>query len=215
MDPEVISYLDHSIMLLCASCPCYICSVTWCVHACAVCVHLQSPKEARLYFFNIWDEIINQWSPVLGPDTCEVDSLLFYVLTFSWLEKWMKPPWNAVLWAVISENMMSVLSAWKILLNRKCAWMISVFADVSCQTLREGLWCGTPLSCGAAGNWKRRSGECWRREEEVEDESGAAAHQGFLGHGTRKWTSLVWPAGAYAQKKCEDTHCREARAIVK
>lgn len=204
MDPEVISYFDHLIMLLCASFPCYIWHMMRaCI--CSMCPFTVIQGGMTVFFFQQmrWD--YQPVIPSVGPQHvkwCPMCGGQLAVLQEPWLLYTShlvgcRIGWSlsAVPWVVIRENTIV-----EILLNRKCAWMISVFADVSYQTLREGLWCTTPLSCGAAGNWKRRSGERWRREEEVEDESGAAARQGFLGHGTRKWTSLAWPAGAYSQK---------------
>lgn len=105
-------------------------------------------------------------------------------------------------WAVIRENMMSALSAAKDEQLSKYCWMGSVQEwFLLLLTWAIGAFMkafDAALHCLAELQEIER--ERWRREEEVEDERGAAARQAFLGHGTRKWTSLAWPAGAYSQK---------------
>lgn len=159
MDPEVISYLHHSIMFLWASFPCYFCPITRhvCAHAAVF-----STKCTLLDFLcqreNKNDDLFRTW-------VCRGQFLLLYISsTVKWVELsedtlslcafyvlWMKPekmePLSQVHWKVTScPNTVE----WKLWVN----FFLSFFFFA-----RVVLWCSSPLSCRAAGNWKGRWGE--------------------------------------------------------
>lgn len=88
------------------------------------------------------------------------------------------------------------LLCWCKLSNPPCRPLMSLFIVLqSCRKLKGKIW-------AALAKGRRGGGREWR-----------APRQGFLGHGTRKWTRLAWPAGARSQE-CEETQSREARAVV-
>lgn len=86
----------------------------------------------------------------------------------------------------------------QMLLDKNCVQIIFLpfSADVSYQTPDAGLWCGTPLSSWAAGNWKGKIRRALVKRRRGGGQECCGAHQGTLGHSTRKWTSLSWPGGS-------------------